>query len=431
MSGNALRTFSFLAMSLLLVGCASQKSLTPLNTADGNPELNSSRPAQMSDNPSAEKPSAIPPSQSGDVEKERKAGKETGAATEQTSVSKAEPVTENVSLILNVQFDTGKADIKPKYRDDIKRIADFMSQYPSTSVVIEGHTDNVGKEAVNVRLSHRRAANIKAYLAGKFGIASSRVRVIGYDYQKPVASNQTVEGRQKNRRGETLIDASVLRESSYSYFEDSDLPKGGPSIVNQESIDAKVKSFKEKQGDAAYAAKIVTGTTLELYAMWNGVFSHCAIRIETNPNSFYQLELQSLPDLRKAGQKDFHKIGAAINLLGVTKDQFDLVEFTDNNERMKLDHAEPHYATMPVCIDKKAARKTTQGYKDCLSRYARSYNPDNALKAGKRTKVYEYNPPTHNCCNFAEEAFEACGLAHCFDLGKSTGLNHKTGPLED
>jgi hypothetical protein len=37
----------------------------------------------------------------------------------------------------------------------------------------------------------------------------------------------------------------------------------------------------------------------------------------------------------------------------------------------------------------------------------------------------------HNCCNFAEEALEACGLAHCFDLGKSTGLQHKTGPLEE
>jgi hypothetical protein len=115
----------------------------------------------------------------------------------------------------------------------------------------------------------------------------------------------------------------------------------------------------------------------------------------------------------------------------VTIDQFDLVEFTDENERKKLDNFEPHYATMPICIDKNATRKTTPWYKDCLSRYAGSYNPENALKAGKPTKVFEYNPPIHNCCNFAEEALEACGLAHCFDLGKSTGLNHKTGPLEE
>ena len=190
--------------------------------------------------------------------------------------------------------------------------------------------------------------------------------MIGYDYQKPIASNKTAEGRQKNRRGETHIETNVIPNSLYSFFEDSDLPKGGFSIVNQETIDAKIKSFKEKQGVASYSSKIVKGPTLELYVMWGGIFSHCAIRIETNPHSFYQLELQTLPDLKKAGMKDYHKIGAAINLLGVTEDQFDVVEFTDKNERKKLDNSEPHYATMPICIDKKATKKTTQWYQDCL-----------------------------------------------------------------
>jgi hypothetical protein len=357
--------------------------------------------------------------------------KETGLALEQTPVSKAEPVAEKVSLTLKVQFDTGKANIKAKYHNDIKRIAAFMSEYPSTSTVIKGHTDTVGKEVVNVKLSWRRADNIRAYLVEKFGIDRSRIKVIGYDYQKPIASNKTAEGRQQNRRGETQIETNVIPDSLYSFFEDSALPKGGFSIVNQETIDAKIKSFKEKQGVALYSSKTVKGPTLELYVMWGGVFSHCAIRIETDPHSFYQLELQTLPDLKKAGMKDFHKIGAAINLLGVTKDQFDVVEFTDKNERNKLDKFEPHYATMPNCIDKKATKKTTQWYKDCLRRYARSYNPENALKTGKPTKVFEYNPPIHNCCNFVEEALDACGLAHCFDLGKSTGLNSKTGPLEE
>jgi hypothetical protein len=301
-----------------------------------------------------------------------------------------------------------------------------MSKYPSTSAVIEGHTDSVGTELFNVGLSWRRAANIKAYLAEKFGIDSSRIKVIGYDYQKPIASNKTAEGKQKNRRGETHIETN-----SYSFFEDSDLPKGGFSIVNQETIDAKIKAFTEKQGVASYSSKIVEWPALELYVMWGGIFSHCAIRIDTEPHSFYQLELQTLPDLKKAGTKDYHQIGAAITLFGMTKDQIDFIEFTDKNERAKLDNKEPHYATMPICIDKKATKKTTQWYKDCLSRYAGSYNPENALKAGHRTKVFDYDPTMHNCCNFAEEALEACGLAHCFDLGKSTGLHHKTGPLEE
>jgi len=345
---------------------------------------------------------------------------------EPSTVTPAEPVSENVSINLNVQFDTGKANIKPKYSNDIKRIADFMSKYPSTTAVIEGHTDNVGKEVVNVRLSHRRAANIKAYLVEKFGIDDSRIKAIGYDYQEPIASNKTAEGRQKNRRGVTHIETNT-----YSFFEDSGLPKGGFSIVNQETIDAKIKSFKEKQGAASYSSNVVEGPTLELYAMWGGIFSHCAIRIETDPDSFYQLELQTLTDLKKAGMTGFHEIGAAINLFGVTMDQFDLVEFNDKNERGKLDNKEPHYATIPICTDRKANKKSTQWYQDCLSRYAGSYNPEKALNAGKRTKVYDYNPPTHNCCNFAEEALEACGLAHCFDLGKSAGLDSKTGPLEE
>jgi outer membrane protein OmpA-like peptidoglycan-associated protein len=428
---NILRKVSFLMVSLLLVGCASQKSITRFNAADVNPELNSGQPTQKVDNLIAEKPIAVPLSQSVEVEKEVKPVKEAGSVIELTQVSKAEPVPEKVSITLNVQFDTDKANIKPKYHNDIKGIADFMSKYSSTSAVIEGHTDNVGKEVVNVKLSHRRAANIKAYLAEKFGIDSSRIKAIGYSYHKPIASNKTAEGRQKNRRGETQIETNVFQNSLYSFFEDSDLPKGGFSIVNQETIDAKIKSFKEKQGVVSYSSKIVKGPTLELYAMWGGVFSHCAIRIETDPHTFYQLELQTLTDLKKAGMKDYHKIGAIINLLDVTVDQFDIVEFTDKNERKKLDNSEPNYATMPICTDKKATKKTTQWYKDCLSRYAKSYNPENALKAGKPTKVFDYNPPIHNCCNFAEEALEACGLAHCFDLGKSTGLNSKTGPLEE
>ena len=423
---NSLKMFSFFMMSLMLVSCASQKSMAPFNATDVNPELNSSRPAQKID-----KPIAASPSQPVEVQKEVKPVKEAGFALEQTPVSKDEPVPENVFITLNIQFDTGKAIIKPKYHKDIKRIADAMSKYPLTSLIIVGHTDNVGKELVNVKLSYRRAANIKAYLVRQFGIDSSRIRVIGYDYQKPIASNKTKEGRQANRRGETQIETNVSSPVVYSFFEDSDLPKGGFSIVNQESIDEKIKSFKEKYGPTAYASKIVKAPTLELYKMWSGIFSHCAIRIETDPHSFYQIELQSLSDLEKAGMKDYHQSGAAISLLGMIRDQMDIVEFSDKNERAKLDSKGLNYATMPICIDNKSTRKTTQWYQDCLRRYAGSYNPENTLKAGKRTKVFEYNPVTHNCCNFVEEALQACGLEHCFDLGKSTSLYHETGPLEE
>ena len=418
-------------MSLLLFSCASQESIKQFNAADVNPGSNSSKSTRKIDNLIPGKPITISLSQPVEVEKEERSVKETGSAIAPTPVSSAESLPESVFITLNVQFDTGKATIKPKYHNDIKIVADIMSKYSSTVAVIKGHTDDVGKKAVNVKLSYQRAENIRAYLAEKFGIELSRIKVIGYDYQQPIASNKTPEGRQKNRRGETHIEAKTISNRSYSFSEDSDLPTGGFSIVNQEAIDAKIKSFMEIQGVASYSSNIVNGATLELYAMWSGIFSHCAIRIETMPNLFYQLELQTLPDLEKVGLKNFNKIGATINFLGVTEEQFDLVEFTDNDERSKLDNFEPHYATMPICIDPKATKRTPQWYKDCLNRHAKSYNPENALKAGNRAKIFDYNPIIHNCCNFAEEALSACGLAHCFDLGKSTGLNSETGPLEE
>lgn len=426
-----LRTLSFLILSLALVGCAAQKSLCPLKAADVNPSLNSGRPVPGDGRVTAEKPGAGLGAQAVEAEREAKPVKETGKTSGETTVSKSEPKPESVSIALTVQFDFGKANVEAKYRDELKRIAVFMEKYPSAPAVIIGHTDHVGKEAVNVRLSYLRAANIKSYLASNFGINRSRLKAIGYDDREPIADNKTARGRQANRRAEIRIEAHTSGKGVYSYFEDSDLPKGGFAIVNQESIDAKIKSLEGKKDAAQDLSKMVKTPTLELYKMWGGVFSHCAIRIETDRGSFYQIELQSLPDLQKAGMKDYHRIGAAVALFGTIKDQMDVVEFSDKDERQKLDHQEPPYATMPICVEKQSAVKSTRWYRDCLSGYAGSYNPGHSLKAGKRTKVFEYNPVTRNCCNFAEEALKACGLAHCFDLGKSTGLDHKPGPLEE
>ena len=118
----------------------------------------------------------------------------------EAAVQKEAPVSKEVSMVLLVEFDTGKAVVKPKYNNEIKKVADFMKEYPDTNAIIEGHTDNVGKEAANVKLSQRRADSIKAYLVKKFGIDSSRLKAVGYGPNEPITSNATKEGRQKNRR---------------------------------------------------------------------------------------------------------------------------------------------------------------------------------------------------------------------------------------
>jgi OOP family OmpA-OmpF porin len=122
-----------------------------------------------------------------------------------------EKLAEKVSIALLIEFDSGKADIKSKYEEQIKKVADFMTTYPETTAVIEGHTDNVGKEASNVRLSTMRAESVRTYLIEKFGIAPERLITKGLGSSQPVADNATPEGRQKNRRITAVIEAMTVR----------------------------------------------------------------------------------------------------------------------------------------------------------------------------------------------------------------------------
>ena len=121
------------------------------------------------------------------------------------------PLPKKVSISLAIEFDTGKAVIHPQYDEQIKKVAEFMTTYPGTTAVIEGHTDNVGKEASNLRLSTRRAESVRTYLIGKFGIAPQRLVAKGFGSSQPVADNATPEGRQKNRRTTAVIETTTVR----------------------------------------------------------------------------------------------------------------------------------------------------------------------------------------------------------------------------
>lgn len=145
------------------------------------------------------------------VEQEVAKVKEAAPVVIPAPVAKPVPVFEKVTIAINVQFDTNKAVIKKKYYNEVKKVADFMNQYPSTLAVIEGHTDNVGKEAANIDLSRRRAESVKAYLVKNFGIESYRLSAFGYGPKKPVADNKTVKGRQMNRRVEAQLETIVKK----------------------------------------------------------------------------------------------------------------------------------------------------------------------------------------------------------------------------
>lgn len=109
-----------------------------------------------------------------------------------------------VMTLGDVLFATGKADLMPGAVTTVTRLARFMQQYPEKTVLIEGHTDSTGGAAMNLRLSENRANAVRSVLLSE-GISGNRIETTGYGMSKPVASNNTVEGRQRNRRVEIVI----------------------------------------------------------------------------------------------------------------------------------------------------------------------------------------------------------------------------------
>ncbi|MFC1611107.1 OmpA family protein [Myxococcota bacterium] len=102
-----------------------------------------------------------------------------------------------------VQFETGKAILTPDSFARLDTIVEYMTHKKSARIEISGHTDNVGKSRRNNKLSERRAEACRDYLVSK-GIKGSRIETVGYGDTRPIASNDTEEGRQQNRRIEAI-----------------------------------------------------------------------------------------------------------------------------------------------------------------------------------------------------------------------------------
>ena len=103
-----------------------------------------------------------------------------------------------------VTFDFNRTEVKPQFYPALNAIAQTIGQYNQTIVEINGHTDNVGSLAANQTVSDRRAQSVAAYLAGQ-GVQQVRMETRGYNYQYPVASNDTEQGRALNRRVEIRL----------------------------------------------------------------------------------------------------------------------------------------------------------------------------------------------------------------------------------
>lgn len=110
----------------------------------------------------------------------------------------------SVTNLYNIFFETGAYAILPASEPELITLVKFLKQNPSLKIEIQGHTDNVGTEKYNLDLSAKRASSVAGYLIDS-GIDEARLTTKGYGFSAPVASNETAEGRARNRRTTILI----------------------------------------------------------------------------------------------------------------------------------------------------------------------------------------------------------------------------------
>jgi OOP family OmpA-OmpF porin len=113
--------------------------------------------------------------------------------------------TQQYCTILDLQFDINKDEIQREDKEKLAVLGTYMAKYPGTSALIEGHSDNVGTDEHNQKLSLARAQSVVTYLVESQHIDPSRLSAVGYGNTRPIADNSTEEGKRENRRIDAVI----------------------------------------------------------------------------------------------------------------------------------------------------------------------------------------------------------------------------------
>ena len=123
--------------------------------------------------------------------------------------AKVERVGEGINITFDsgILFATGKSNLTAEAKASVKKLAEILVKYPDTNVMITGNTDNQGSDEMNQKLSEKRAEAVSNY-AVSLGVLKSRLTTVGNGEANPVASNDTADGRAKNRRVEIGIVAN-------------------------------------------------------------------------------------------------------------------------------------------------------------------------------------------------------------------------------
>lgn len=109
----------------------------------------------------------------------------------------------------DVLFDTASSNLRPLAREKLAKVAGIVSGHPGLRLEVEGHTDSVGTDEYNQKLSEARGASVRNYLT-QAGMAAASITSKGLGENQPIATNDTASGRQKNRRVELIISGEVI-----------------------------------------------------------------------------------------------------------------------------------------------------------------------------------------------------------------------------
>lgn len=100
----------------------------------------------------------------------------------------------------SIQFKSGSAEILPESLDLLRLYGKLLVEFDNTTMIIIGHTDDVGNDTYNQKLSERRAESVKQFFVSEFGVTEGRLVAVGYGEKKPLVNETTPEARAKNRR---------------------------------------------------------------------------------------------------------------------------------------------------------------------------------------------------------------------------------------
>lgn len=133
---------------------------------------------------------------------------------------------EVIIQMFGLNFPSGKSTIEPQYFALLTQVQSAIDLFPKCQVVVAGHTDSIGAEKQNLKLSQERADTVKQYFLANMGISEDRVEAIGYGESQPIASNDTKEGRERNRRIDIVIKPAFLIPLQHEHVpEEGDFPE--------------------------------------------------------------------------------------------------------------------------------------------------------------------------------------------------------------